>query len=468
MERALVSSSTSAPTLWESRSILGGFAQAYRAGAGTPARRTSTARGVMQPTGAVGMEPTLGVNDDGWIFVNTWYGPSDVLRSKDQGETWRVVSPLRSGPRPTSHDPYLYVDPRTGRLFSADLQRNLECHAISHSDDGGETWITSALCGEVDHQTLFAGAPALSVPTVYPNVVYYCAVNVGVGPNSFGTTCFKSLDGGIVFTPTGSPPFVGFDPSNDKGNFGVAGWCGGGTHHGVVDGDGTIYLPRTYCGTPTLAISDDEGATWRHVVVADNGTSIGDGEYQHDAGVAVDGSGNIYVTWIAQDKLPYLAISKDGGASFSEPVMVAPPGITETAVPGAIEVGRDGSIALAYMGSENSPFPTKGDCTIAQEAFCPSEADYYEVDWNGYITVTTDALAKQPRFITVRVNPRSAPLEKGTCFQRCGDIGDFIDITIDGKGLPWAAFVRPCTGSTQCSTAGEVVVASIRNGPRLR
>lgn len=89
------------------------------------------------------------------------------------------------------------------------------------------------------------------------------------------------------------------------------------------------------------------------------------------------------------------------------------------------------------MGSTNSPYPR---C----EASC-SEDDYAKVTWNGYMTVTEDALGDHPEFFTGTVNPPDEPLVRGTCRQqRCQGTLDFHDIAFSPEGDVWASFVQTC------------------------
>src|SRR3712207_8058148 len=50
----------------------------------------------------------------------------------------------------------------------------------------------------------------------------------------------------------------------------------------------------------------------------------------HEASVATDRKGNIYYAYSARDRLMYLTISKDGGETWTKPLMVAAPGVNET------------------------------------------------------------------------------------------------------------------------------------------
>lgn len=423
----------------------------------------------LHPTGINSDEPTIGVTEDGAVFTNGFSsGPEEILRSTDEGATWTRVTPQIAGvsTHPLTADPYVYVDKQTSRIFMVDYV--FACSEISFSDDRGESWTTSlGGCGHGDHQTLFAGPPVTSRPTGYRNVVYYCALTGGISVAGLSSACSKSLDGGVTFRPTGSPAFFD-DPTQPEGNYGIRGACGGFNGHGVVGPDGAVYLPRGWCGQPWLAISKDEGLTWRRVQVAFNGMTVTEvGERGHEAGVAVDGSGVLYYVWTARDRLPYLATSSDEGSTWSEPMMVAPPGVKEVAMPG-IDVGSDGRIAIVYLGSTDSPGPPfieRTDCIVdligcakagghdLLNAFgIPIVVDkqvaerYQNTTWNGYITASLDPLSAAPTFLSASVNDPNDPIARGLCGpdpNRC-EVGDFFDVVVAPDGTPWASLVDAC------------------------
>ena len=87
------------------------------------------------------------------------------------------------------------------------------------------------------------------------------------------------------------------DPSADDGVDGVAGLCGGLHGHGFVDSKGNVYLPRSYCGRPYLAISRDEGVTWENVLVSKKVGATG-----NDPNVTVDDKGVIFM-WDGTSKI---------------------------------------------------------------------------------------------------------------------------------------------------------------------
>lgn len=435
----------------------GGRAVAHHAGGveiTDPAITSRAPDGRFYRLGINGWEPTIGVDKKGRIFYQARHTNLEphVMRSTNEGHTWEKVSPY-IGPvpaQPLSVDPILYLDKDSGRVFTNNIPPDITCQPISFSDDAGKTWTNTQICGHFDHQNIFAGPPPKGgdQPIGYPNVVYYCAINlVMLSGTSTATTCARSLDGGLTWLPTGEPAYL--TPLGEEQD-GLP-WCDGAVGHGFVGDDGTVYLPRGWCGQPFLSISRDEGLTWDQVQVARNGSP------DHEAGVAADSKGNLYYTWIADDDLPYLAVSRDGGKKWSDPMMIGPPGIQRSSLP-AIDIGDDGKIAITYAGSET---PGKNE---------------NKHTWNGYITITDDALEPNPVFYTGTMNAPSDPLQIGECGgTRCHSLGDFFDVTIAPDGTPWVAFVDACFKKNYCvptfeaiGVRGEAVVGRLVGGPRLR
>jgi hypothetical protein len=146
-------------------------------------------------------------------------------------------------------------------------------------------------------------------------------------------------------------------------------------------------------------------------------------------------------------------------------MMVGAPGVNEVTLP-TLDVGDPGKIAIAYMGTKNSPYKKCApDC---------SESDYAKTEWHGYITMTTNALAKSPTFYSGTVNDPADPFYRGRCdfSNRCTPILDFIDIEISPNGTPYGAFVDACTAVCALGTTGsnssDAVVGRLVGGPRLR
>jgi hypothetical protein len=421
-------------------------------------------------------EPNIGVcpKDGAVVFFPATLLKTDAAHegggisySLDDGATWSfsLIQSAGQALHKQTLDPYMYLDPATCRIFADDLQTP-DCGILSFTDDHGATWTSTVDgCTEFDHQTIFAGKPVTSATRGYPNVVYRCAINaVALADASTSSTCLKSLDGGMTFAPTGAPAFV---PRTDKGHQGLPGRCDGALGHGVADAKGTIYLPKGWCGEPWLAISRDEGLTWDRVRVSTKlGMAYGpDGAQSHEAGVGVDAAGNVYYLWTAQDWMPYLAVSRDGGKTWGEPIAVAPPGLREATLP-ALAVGGVGKVAIVYMGSLDSPRDiTSTDCTqdvpkcavvFASPDPLPRDAN---ATWGAFMTIGLGLDAPSPTFWSAEVNDPARPYVKGACGPiRCQQVYDFLDVRIAPDGTPWASLI---------DDGGHGVAGHLAGGPSL-
>src|SRR5688572_3555945 len=445
-------------------------------------------------------EPTLGILADGDIVVGPARQPwgtsvpatplssnqcQGIARSEDGGVTWAFFAPTL--PEGTCFqdqtDPFLYVDPASDRAFLAALFLNGPAR-VHRTDDGGASWqhaFTGTSNGQTDHEMIFSGPARSSATTGFPSVVYYCAFSLGIlGNAAFGFSCAKSLDGGATFLPGLPAPF----PSEGDGNQHIPGYCSGGLDHGIADHEGILYIPTSNCGVPRVAISEDEGLTWRFSQVS---TKLASRTYDGFAfgwtSVAVDSAGTIFYAWIADDLLPWMAVSRDHGATWSEPVNVAAPGVTEAALVQVV-AGSAGRVALSYLGSSNAP----GFVPCAAAAACAAQIirspvepglqpGYEATTWDAYMALLPDAGADDPAIHSVVVSgDGSDPLIRGTCGpSRCADSGeDFVDLKIGPDGVPHAVFVDRCMrecveGGTANTPKGEVqaVVARLVGGPSL-
>ena len=391
------------------------------------------------PVGRDAAEPTIGItrNNSAFFAASTFDFPTAtfpqrlahtlVMRSTDKGSSWQPVSPLLTAGiaddeavptfPPSSLDPYVYVDTlglsssnKAGRVFSVDL--NLVCGANAiFSDNEGASWTAVPLFGcDVpvnDHQTIIAAAPPPGMATLgYPKMLYICYNQVAAA------TCVRSNNGGLNFVST-APAFTGEDTA------GSGSVCGSLTGHLVADSQGRIFLPTGNCGIPRVAISADGGLSWTRVIITRN-TPMSTTDFQ----LAVDSADNVYALWTdGTFRLPFLSVSRDHGATWSTPLMVAPPGVHEANLP-AIVAGDAGRIAMLFPGSESQNF---SDDTRP---------------WNMYVVMSVNALASNPTFTWAVANDASDPVHRGACGPgRCdaadgGSMFDFLDIKlspVDGR-----------------------------------
>lgn len=403
-------------------------------------------------TGFEAAEPTVGVDKKGVALyaAATFDGilgtaHTTVIRSKDSGLTWQSVQPTIAGQdtHPETLDPYVYVEQDSGRGFTIDLVGDnlvvgLPLAAeLSFTTDEGDSWTTSALSipGLNDHQTLFAGPTPIGNPALvpldptFPKILYYCVNQVS------DSACAHSLDGGLTWSPTGEPAFTGVDP-----NAGGDGICGGLHGHLATDSQGRLFLPKEHCGQPWVAVSADGGLTWNRVRVSDQ---IGIAE--NDPAVTVDPADNVYyVWWDDKHHLPYLSVSRDHGATWSTPRMIAPPGVYEVNFP-TIAAGAVGKIALTFPGT---PIDDRSDATRP---------------WNSYVVLSTDALSDNPTFYSNIANPANDPVYRGDCLGRCGRMFDFLDVVVSpADGMVWATAVDTCTSKSGCNSASGTTSDDMR------
>ena len=338
-------------------------------------------------------EPSLGVAADGTLFLYPAYeAPNEQLaaaeqftgmaiaRSQDEGATFErrtsFIGPVDF--HPYTADPYMYLDPYTGRVFFEDLiVPPFNCANVSYSDDNGETWSqTLGGCGLFDHVGWASGPPAVS-DGPYPVVLQRCAISYGLTYSaSLGTSCQRSLDGGVTWELPGDPPFL-FGPDGPY----VPPSCSGAAHHPFIDHRGWTWIARRWCdGAAWVAVSKDEGGTWTQHRIAE------DGGIYHDVAIGVDTAGHAFAFWIDSDDRPVLSVSLDEAATWSQPMDIAAPGVEHAGMV-SLAPGGVGKAALSY---------------VATLADAP--------DTHGIVVAAYD-LHTTPRFHSAIVSSPEAPLE---------------------------------------------------------
>jgi hypothetical protein len=399
--------------------------------------RLTNATGTYYSIGDSTFEPTVGSTSTGGLFMTSYAGLGSgalILRSMDDGQTWDDATPrLPTGMKmvPNSNDPFMFVDELTDRIYDFDMCIILQGFCVAYSDDDGDTWTFQSIAtGEapaLDHQSAAAAPPRDGPdPVGYPNVLVFC-VNRGSG--AVGAWCSTSLDGGIAWTPLVPGYPVG------------AAQCSGLHGHVVGSVDGRFYRGNPSCEGPAVYRSEDGGFTWTEHTIP---TSVG--TQGHEIAAATDADGNVYAFWIGDDGLPYLSASTDHADTWSEPVMVGAPGVTAAGFP-TMAAGDAGRVAWAYIG------------THVADGY---GGDAEQMNWTGYIGISVDALDGFT-FANIPVNAADDPLDTGRpCgAMRCGGFGDFIDITIDANGRPWAAMAN--NGKDP-----NGIVGTTATGPALR
>ena len=137
------------------------------------------AEGSYYGIGMTTFEPTMGITEMDNLYMSSWgngpAGSTAIVRCT--GLIERVVledyacenvyDPL--APVPNSNDPYVYVDPWTGRIMKFDMHALLGM-TVEWSDDEGSSWIgptvATSLYSVQDHQTIGSSMyPAALHPT---------------------------------------------------------------------------------------------------------------------------------------------------------------------------------------------------------------------------------------------------------------------------------------------------------------
>lgn len=375
-------------------------------------------------TGHQGAEPNLGITSSGALFATA---DEHVVRSRDRGQTWEVVWTfgLEDDGAPVdpffNSDPMLWVDPLTDRVYADPMFPTLACTTLAWSDDEGETWTErhgTCHAPPMDHQKLGGGKPGPQAPPVagrlYPSVLYQCYNML------LTTNCAQSYDGGLNFLPA--------QPVLNAMTDGCAGLNGMPS----VGPDGTVAVGSSVdCEGPVLGLSQDSGMTWRVVHgPEDKGGTLNDPEIEWAS------DGTMFVLWSGDDFLPYLARSRDLGATWEGPWKVSPPGVNST-VFAAMVAGDDGKLGIAFLGTRD-------------QASDPSDAGD-EVRWHLHVVTTEDALADAPTFTGVQVTPDEDPVQVGCVWMRgfpgapCRNMLDFIDAAVHPDGTFFVVYTEGCT-----------------------
>lgn len=390
------------------------------------------ALGTYYGIGMTTFEPTIGITSAGNIYMSSWgngvAGSTAIVQCSGLigmtelsgyacEDVYSALLPVAN-----SNDPYVYVDPWTDRIMKFDMHALLGM-TVEWSDDEGASWTgpTVATGWSVqDHQTIASSPyPALLHPTTW----VFC-----VNGNYPYPICSTSNDGGATWGPE-----VPGAPTNCN--------SGGLTGHMVGSNNGNFYRGNPSCDGESYSIyrSTNGGLTWSEHRLPTESTGTADTWNFEEAQVYPDEEDNVHAMWMGLDNMPYYSYSLDEGDTWSDPLMVAPPGLNGTGFP-VIAAGSEGRVALGYIG-------TTGDGV-----------------WHGYMTVMTDSFSDQPLMTTVMVNDPSDPLDsqKADCgYDRCGGFGDFIDILIDEDGRPWFGLAH--------NDGGEIgILATLAEGPSLR
>jgi hypothetical protein len=267
--------------------------------------------------------------------------------SKDSGETWTQVLPGRSAqPRP---QPIFRKRASDGRYFYWPTQG--PGLYFSYSDDQGATWTNlnnthfdyliqdwaKLVGGKPVHSSLSNGAKEI----LYLSAPSLISTPIPLQPSGpINQYIIKSTDRGNTWTiakgmPTLQPLLAGgncgtLDLLRSYGGQELVIWG-----DGFVRPNGTVMYELRRCRALSLAISDDEGDSWRYVDVPGSSLPpfvLGDLTYLLNGNVLVpepisqDIAGNIYAIWVDENYVLKMSRSTDSAVTWTFPVVIGAPG----------------------------------------------------------------------------------------------------------------------------------------------
>lgn len=360
---------------------------------------------------ASGSEPGVDIGADGTIFVNatTGLGTHSVLnRSTNGGASFQQVAfPNPWGRLPGGGDTDTAVAPG-GRVYFLDLWGG--SNSLTYSPDNGTTWTRGTPFTTLpltDRQWIAVGPrdPQTDLDTIY--VVYQL-----IQPPS-SVWLARSSDGGVVWDHHVQISSGDAFPGNivTDGDFVAVQWYLQGTR-GVH-----------------VSTSNNRGNTFTSKLVSINA----DGSLWSQAGLAMDGQ-NLYSASMDRSTLDVeVSRSTDRGISWENPQVVSNvahgkqfPWIA----------ARDGKVAVAWYGSDNY---------VGHSNNAPATAEWVIK----YAESTDSGATYGPE---VSATPPGDLVKRGfICTSGLGcdggrELGDFLQIAIDGQGRSIISYVDAASG----------------------
>lgn len=404
-------------------------------------------------------EPNIAVLDDDTLFVtapvgdaerpNVYEGAAWLWRSTDGADTWEVL-----------RDPWVRESdgipddvPFDGAFCSCDADVVTSPdgwvyytdwwiagflgpgnYLVEASPDGGETWqkapVTIPHPGSVDRQWLIAGEDG------FVGLFYSYFGTVPVNPDTVETPynggaiqAVFSYDHGQTWS---QPVDVVAAGSFDEG-FQIA--------HPRITPDGTLVMPYGYVEAEEdfftdpsevrLALSEDQGANWEQVTVADVPEGF-DNLWAVQG--AVDDAGTVHVAWAArtgETVTLFHAESSEGVRNWSQPEAIRAEGVN--VLPWVTARG-EGQVAIGWYGGNAT-----GDPTEAGE----------DAQWYAYVaerhgadaSFGVDRVSDEP----VKVGPMCP---RGASCSEDRELLDYVSLAYTPDGQLHYSFARSETASS--------------------
>lgn len=390
-------------------------------------------------------EPSIGVNwNTGNIMTmsrlqanrttfNDSTSPADPLTARWFNQT----SPLIV----TGLDPIGFTDSVTGRSIFGELSGNFTNAVISDDDLTTAQPNLQAVgsASAVDHQSIAGGPPRPGVIgrqplTGYPHLFYYAAQNIAYA------TVATSFDGGLTYQPA-IPAYT-------------LAQCNGLHGHLKVAPDGTVYLPNKGCGGKTgIVVSEDNGLNWsvRVIPTSTSGST--------DPSVGTAANGRIYVSYVAADNHPHVAVSDDRGLTWRDDFdlgLSVAPNLRAAVFPAAV-AGDYNRAAVFFLATDST---NPGDPTGTDN---DGNGPNFAGTWYPYMATTCDG-GKSWSVVKADNDPlhpgMKNPVQQGvvctngtTCPGGPPDtrnLLDFNDLTVDSRGRILAVYADGCNFDHSC------------------
>jgi uncharacterized membrane protein len=362
------------------------------------------------------------------------YMQAGLTLTRDRGRSWQLFTPSKTF---QPNDNAIYIDRKSGRLylvltvgFGVSLAGETQLLSAPATTRGYGPWSVTTMHGFIGAENsrfTSAVAPRGQRRAVGgQDVGYWCGNQnpVGTSPPILARTCYRSLDGGATWE-RGALLFTTGLPRHRQCGRNTESFSAGDGNYPQGAPNGALWVMVECGGVTYLARSTDEAATFpilhrangAPVTIPFSRTPSGNGfvavTAKHE--LRVDSRGNLYAFEV-NDAAMLMRISRNGGLSWSTPVnLTAPAARHATMYQWQVAVGGPGQVAASYL----SPRSSGG--------------------WDGYLSITRDALATSPSLFAAKVNPGSAPMAS------VGGVGDdFIDVDVGPDGAAWAAFWADC------------------------
>jgi hypothetical protein len=376
-------------------------------------------------------EPGIAVSPWGDVYASgPWgfsTGQSFLWRSRDGSSSYDLekidISPIGLRPCSTPAGPgggdtdqiaFIGVNGEHIVVF-VDLE-SLAGVLTCTSFDGGSTWFVQNTLTTTQQAEGIADRMWLAHDVLGGKDVLYLFNDDSV---SGGDAVYRSVDYGANWEVVAQPAYPNAQDIGNPG--GIA--LDPATH--------TIYLANTD-GNDVVVATAASGASGPLTFTRHTVATMAVHPYGADlVRIALDQSGNVYVTWLEpQDASVRFASSTDGGNTWSAVATVSAPGTRN--VFSAITAGSSGRAALAWYSTTN-----------------PAGVTSNSGPWTIHFAQSLNAASSAPSFTLVQATPHAVHLNP-VCVSGLGctagtgapdrNLGDFMSIGVDRSGVTFIVY----------------------------